>query len=818
MNTSLKIAAAELRMLFYSPIAWFLTIVFIFQSGLAFTTILDDNLTLQNLGGGYQNGVGYLTMKLFGRTGLFGEVAKKVYLYLPLLTMGLISREMSSGTIKLLLSSPIKIREIIMGKFMAMMAYTFLLVLILSTYVAIGTSIIENASLSTMLCGMLGIFLIFSTYAAIGLFMSSLTSYQVVAALCTLVIFAALNYIGSVWQEYDFFRSLTYFLSISSRAEHMFIGYISSKDVVYFLAIIMMFLTFTYIKMQGDRQSKSSFFVASKYVLTFFMTLLIGYLSAMPRFIVSYDGTPIKLFTLHPNVKKYIKQLGDDPLEITTYINLLDRFVWIGLPSQRNRDLDRWEPYLRAKHNITLNYVYYYDYPSDDQNVSASNPGKTLKEIAENTAKTFNMDMADIKSPDEMRKIINLGAEENSFVSQLKYRGKSTFLRLYNDVAVHPTETEVVAALKRLTSTPPKIGFVTGELERNRNPHGDRDYGALTNGLHLRNSLMNQGFDSESISLDDQEIPGDFTTLVIADPKVEFSAANKLKIQQYIARGGNLLVCGEPGKQSVVNPILVDLGVQLMDHQLVQNDNLPQIIMPQPAGVIQGRGQSSVSGPSQQSSGRISSARGSADSQPTAENNININPYELIRTHITSEVAPSSRFFTMVHKSNIPVAMMGAAALSYTETNGFKIKPMLVTNGDLSWIKKGKLVSDSTAVVYSSEEGDIKGSFPTILSLTRNINGKEQRIVVSGDADFLSNKGLYESAYGTQGNEKFGIGLFSWFANGEFPVDASHPEMIDKKLLLKTPQLKAIKIAYMGVFPGLMILTSVIFLIRRKRK
>ncbi|WP_442591501.1 Gldg family protein [Pedobacter sp. AW31-3R] len=813
MNTSIKIAGAELRTLFYSPIAWFLTIIFIFQSGLSFTSILEENFKLQSLGGGYENGIGYLTMKLFGRTGLFGEVAKKVYLYLPLLTMGLISRETSSGTIKLLYSSPIKIREIVTGKFLAMMAYNLLLVIILSSYVVIGNTIIAHASLTTMLCGLLGVFLIFCTYAAIGLFMSCLTNYQVIAALSTLVVFAILNYIGTVWQNYEFVRSLTYFLSISSRAEHMFIGYISSKDVVYFLAIIGMFLTFAYLKMEGERQPKPFLVNVMRYVVTFCATLFIGYLSTMPRFIISYDGTPIKLFTLHPNVKKYIGELGDYPLEITTYVNLLDRFVWIGIPSQRNRDLDRWEPYLRAKNNITLKYVYYYDYPADEQNVRESNQGKSLKEIAEHTAKNFDMDLADCKSPEEMRQIIDLSGEENSYVSVLKYRGKSTTLRLFNDLATFPTETEVVAALKRLTVPVPKIAFVSGQLERGRSSRAYRDYGGLTNGLHMRNSLMNQGFDSETILLTGQEIPGNLTALVIADPKTEFSIENRQKIQRYIDAGGNLLICGEPGKQAVLNPVLAGLGVRIMDGQIVQDDNLAkktEVVLPARSVAVSGPG-GKIVGPQGRSSGPIS--MGSANQQD--ENTV---PYEVVRTGVTAEAAQESRFFRNAYNSRVPVTMTGVAALNYKDTSGFTVKKMLVSDTRLSWIKKNKLVADSAAVAYSSADGDEHGSFPTALLLTRKINGKQQRIVVSGDADFLSNKGLFGNTFGAQSNETFGIGIFSWFANGEFPVDADHPPMLDKRFVMNNLQFKAMKISYLGVLPGLLLIAGSIFLIRRKRK
>lgn len=65
-------------------------------------------------------------------------------------------------------------------------------------------------------------------YAAIGLFMSTLTSYQVVAAVGTLAVLAALNYIENVGQDIPFVRDITYWLSISGRADTFFKGMICS--------------------------------------------------------------------------------------------------------------------------------------------------------------------------------------------------------------------------------------------------------------------------------------------------------------------------------------------------------------------------------------------------------------------------------------------------------------------------------------------------------------------------------------------------------------------------------------------------------------
>jgi ABC-2 type transport system permease protein len=139
MKVVLKIAKAELNTLFYSPIAWLLAIIFLFQCGLAYTSVVQEHLTYQGLGGVYLTMNRTLTMQIFpGFNGIFTTVVQKLYLYIPLLTMGLISREISSGTIKLLYSSPIKVSQIVFGKFMAMMGYNFLLVLIVSGFVITG--------------------------------------------------------------------------------------------------------------------------------------------------------------------------------------------------------------------------------------------------------------------------------------------------------------------------------------------------------------------------------------------------------------------------------------------------------------------------------------------------------------------------------------------------------------------------------------------------------------------------------------------------------------------------------------------------------
>ena len=224
--------------------------------------------------------------------------------------MGLMSREFSSGEVKLLYSSPVTNTHIVLGKFLAMMVFALVLVGILLVYVIFGLCTVESFDLSLTLSGLLGIYLLICAYAAIGLFMSCLTSYQMVAAMGTLAVLSVLNFIGSVGQDMAFVRDVTYWLSISGRAEEFVKGLICSEDVLCFIVVVVLFLAWSIIKLQADRQKKALSATVGKYVGIFRrIVVLIGYFSSRPVFKVFYDATRTKVNTLTPNSQEIVKQL-----------------------------------------------------------------------------------------------------------------------------------------------------------------------------------------------------------------------------------------------------------------------------------------------------------------------------------------------------------------------------------------------------------------------------------------------------------------------------------------------------------------------------
>ena len=769
MKKIVQIARLELSLLFYSPIAWLLIMILFLQMSFDLIPAIDEIQHIQQ----FIPAFSFLTDKFFTISikvgnlpyGIFFGILSSLYLYTPLVTMGMISRETSSGTIKLLYSSPVKLSHIVYGKFLAMLVYNLVIIALMGLFLIVGVLFIDNFDYPHPLVALLVTFLLLSAYAAIGIFMSSLTTYQVVAAICTFAVLAFMNYIGNFGQSLDFVRDLTYSLSMPSRAERMVAGLLNSRDVIYYLVVSGIFIGFTIVKLQLGRVSKPFLYHAGRYLLVLMVGLSVAYLSSRQPAIVYYDATYTKVNTIVKATQDILKEMGEEPLEVTAYVNGLHGSYSFAAPVGRIPATARWEPYLRFKSNINLKWVYYYDYR--DPQFYIMNQGKSLKTLFSERAKAFEIDTAGFLNPEEIRKQVDLRGENDRLVFQLKYKGKTTFLRTFDDATFWPGEPEVAAAMKRLIVTPPKVVFATDGYQRSMDKLGDRDYKMLANNKFSRSSMINFGFDIDSVSLENGQIPTGIAALVIGDPRVQFSQAAKAKLQQYIADGGNLLIAGEPGKQSIVNPLLDSLGVKMLEGTLVQS---------------------------------------STDFS-----------YGLVTPTLAAAAVTMAPDLEKAYHEKAKIAMPGAAALSDQHIGAFNVQPLLMTNEKTAWIKKGQFVLDSAALVFDARNGDQRGTFPTALMLTRKLKNKEQRIIVAGDADFFSNKELTRSNIEVL-NGSFGVSVFSWFVQREFPVDMSRPESRDNKLLLSKTGVGTLEILYYGLIPGTILLFGMVLLIRRKRK
>jgi ABC-2 type transport system permease protein len=785
MRKILKIAKVELNVLFYSPVAWLLLAVLFVQCSVDFFEGLLGIRTVILIGYPITDS---LTAQLLSTQpgGLASSVLNSLYLYIPILTMGLISREMSSGSIKLLQSSPVKIREIVLGKYLAIITFGLAFVAIVACCDVAAFYAIKNADVGLMLSAALSIYLLLCAYAAIGLFMSCLTSYQIVAFISTLAVFWAMGYVRVVWQDIDFVRDLTYFLSISGRAEKMGAGLITTKDVCYFLIIIVSFLIMSGLKLKSSMESKPWRVHAAKYLALAVCALGLGYVTSRSSLTGYLDVTSQKRQTITEVSQQIARKIagGPDALKMTTYSNLLTHSVWEVLPAQRNADRAKWENYQRFIPDMEMSYVYYYQFPVepafDDlkgNDISRTETRKSLPNIQAFAQRAFeNMDISGRRflTPAQIDEVVDLKPHGYLPVRKLEYGGKSSVVSFYLGEAAPDIafEQEVNAAFKRLLVAAPKVVFLTGNNARVPDSDADRHYFLSSARGTRRRALINQGFDISAVDLAHQEIPADVSVVVLADPTLALTAAEQAKVEAHLARGGNMLIAGEPGRQKILNPLLKVLGVQLEEGMAIVEDR-------------------------------------------------NLTP-GLLRAKVSKEASTLSSFLDSISRGAV-VDIQGATALAYRTSGGFSVKPVL-------WSPAQSRIE--TALKYSPVTGEIdtdamtlgtgaatasqsvKAS-PIVVALTRSLNGREQRVIVSGDADFMSNAEIERRP---PPNERYFHGLFQWLSGGEFPVYTPRPDPVDVDLLMSRESIKFWSWIFKAGLPALVVLAGVILLFRRRAK
>ena len=759
-----NIARTELQMLFYSPVAWLLLVVFTVQTALAFSGSMEGWAVSKEMGYSFGN----LTYRTFAYPygGLFPAIQGYLYFYIPLLTMGIVSRELSSGSIKLLYSSPVTNFQIIIGKYFAVMIYGFVMMCALILVMIVGGCAIEHFDWPMVITGILGIYLLLCAYAAIGIFMSSLTSYQIVAAIATLIVLMLLNMVGGWGQEIDFVRDITYWLAMGGRSDTFINGMICSEDVLYFIVVVCLFLALTIIRLNAVRQKIKFSITLGRNLVVIAIACLIGYFSSMPSLKAYYDATETKMNTLTENSQEIVKQMTGD-VTITTYINVLDPDGgWFSMGYFLKPDEERFEQYLRFKPDMKLKYVYYYDTCANEQ-LDRRYPGMSLREKMVEVCKIYGLDTNKFLTPEEIRAKIDLSGEGNTFVRQIvRENGEKAWLRIYNDRVRFPSEREISAAFKRMVMKLPVVGFLNGHGERNYNRDRDADYSAFANDKKFRYALMNQGFDVEYVTLD-KSVREDIDIMVIAESREPFTEAENEILQQYIDRGGNLFILGEPKRQEVMNPLFAKFGFELMEGQLVKQDSNLQ------ADIIV--------------------------SSPTEEAN---------------EIAYD--FGSMRSRGQV-IASQGVTGLRQVADLGYKVTELFKSDTLGSWneLETTDFVDDT--IRLNPAIGEVEQSYLTMVALSRQVNGKEQRIILSGDADCISNGELMSQRRGIDASN-FSIitGVFFWLSDNEVPIDVRRPTPPDRDIFYGTTGGKAIWWTLVVVLPVLLAGVAIVSGIRRK--
>ncbi|MGD8526865.1 MAG: ABC transporter permease subunit [Thioalkalispiraceae bacterium] len=247
----LTLAQRELRSLFLSPLAW--SILAIVQLILAylFLTQLNEFLTLQPQLKMIEAAPGATDLVI---SPLYGSATFILMMVVPLLTMRIISEERRSRSLPLLFSAPLSMTEIVIGKYLGIVGFLLVMIVMISL-MPLSLLLAGNIDLGLLASIVLGLLLLVAAFAAVGLYMSSLTQQPTVAAVSTfgvLLLLWIIDWAGGKAGG-DGASELLGYLSMLRHYEGLARGLFSSADVIYFLLFIATFLILSIRRLDVDR-------------------------------------------------------------------------------------------------------------------------------------------------------------------------------------------------------------------------------------------------------------------------------------------------------------------------------------------------------------------------------------------------------------------------------------------------------------------------------------------------------------------------------------------------------------------------------------
>ena len=257
------IAGRELRSYFVSPVAYVVLVLFAVLGGFFFVA------SVLSFGANVAQAQQFQAFDFLRELNLndhlimpFYQIMWIVVLFLvPGLTMGLFASEKTNGTQELLMTSPITIWELVLGKYLAAAAMVTLLVVMLGLWTGILFLYGEPEPLKT-LAGLLGLWLIGLAYAAVGCFASSLTRNQLIAFFLALVLLlilwllsvvADLGGAGGAAAAGSQLSDLLRWLSSADHFEDLMKGLVDTRALAYFGFVIGSFLLLTKAAVESVR-------------------------------------------------------------------------------------------------------------------------------------------------------------------------------------------------------------------------------------------------------------------------------------------------------------------------------------------------------------------------------------------------------------------------------------------------------------------------------------------------------------------------------------------------------------------------------------
>jgi ABC-2 type transport system permease protein len=231
MHQAVLIFKRELKDYFVSPIAYIVIAIFLFAVGVLF----------------------FVDFFAYGQADLrrfFGRLPWMFALVVPAITMRLFSEELNVGSFEILLTLPVTFRDIIVGKFMAGVAFVIAILIPTLAY-PLSICFLGDLDWGVVIGSYFGAILLGAAYVAIGLFTSSLTRNQIIALILSILICMALFIIGHMlFFIPESILPVVSYLSSGVHFDNIAKGIVDTRDLLYFISIIFLGLYATHLALQ----------------------------------------------------------------------------------------------------------------------------------------------------------------------------------------------------------------------------------------------------------------------------------------------------------------------------------------------------------------------------------------------------------------------------------------------------------------------------------------------------------------------------------------------------------------------------------------
>jgi ABC-2 type transport system permease protein len=245
------LAKNELYRLFLSPLAWIILALTQLILAYLFLSHIDYYVQIQAKISTIPGAPGVTELIAMP---LLNNAAILLLLITPLVTMRLIAEERRNESLPLLLSAPLSIYEIVLGKFLGTFGFLMILLLLI-ILMPVSLSIGSHIDFSLLASGFVGLTLLLASFTAIGLYLSSLTKQPTIAAMTTfssLFLLWIIDWAGNS-QTVGESSGLFSWLSLLRHYQPFLQGEVHSSDISYYLIVSITFIILTVRRLDSER-------------------------------------------------------------------------------------------------------------------------------------------------------------------------------------------------------------------------------------------------------------------------------------------------------------------------------------------------------------------------------------------------------------------------------------------------------------------------------------------------------------------------------------------------------------------------------------